>query len=75
MPRSAPVSPSHMGMRIFCIYSIQLFIKILLYYYNADNSRESSPLQDFVLQSAPGSPGMSIEQRAADGGNKSTSKR
>uniref|UniRef100_A0A0K8VF38 Forkhead box protein K1 n=1 Tax=Bactrocera latifrons TaxID=174628 RepID=A0A0K8VF38_BACLA len=52
MPRSAPVSPSHM-----------------------DNSRESSPLQDFVLQSAPGSPGMSIEQRAADGGNKSTSKR
>ncbi|XP_039967026.1 uncharacterized protein DDB_G0292186 isoform X1 [Bactrocera neohumeralis] len=44
MPRSAPVSPSHM-----------------------DNSRESSPLQDFVLQSAPGSPGMSIEQRAADG--------
>lgn len=44
MPRSAPVSPSHM-----------------------DNSRESSPLQDFVLQSAPGSPGMSLEQRAADG--------
>ncbi|XP_067623720.1 forkhead box C1-A-like [Eurosta solidaginis] len=44
MPRSAPVSPSHM-----------------------DNSRESLPLQDFVLQSAPGSPGMSIEQRAADG--------
>ncbi|CAD7004998.1 unnamed protein product [Ceratitis capitata] len=44
MPRSAPVSPSHM-----------------------DNSRESSPLQDFVLQSAPGSPGMSLEQRATDG--------
>ncbi|XP_033239113.1 forkhead box protein K2 isoform X1 [Drosophila pseudoobscura] len=43
MPRSAPVSPSHM-----------------------DNSRESSPLQDIVLQSAPGSPGMSMEQRAAD---------
>ncbi|XP_064545218.1 forkhead box protein K1 isoform X2 [Drosophila montana] len=43
MPRSAPVSPSHM-----------------------DNSRESSPLQDIVLQSAPGSPGMSLEQRAAD---------
>ncbi|KAH8258779.1 hypothetical protein KR038_009391 [Drosophila bunnanda] len=43
MPRSAPVSPSHM-----------------------DNSRESSPLQDIVLQSAPGSPGMSLEQRPAD---------
>jgi len=33
-----------------------------------DNSRESSPLQDIVLQSAPGSPGMSLEQRAADAG-------
>ncbi|XP_044571008.1 forkhead box protein K1 isoform X4 [Drosophila ananassae] len=43
MPRSAPVSPSHM-----------------------DNSRESSPLQDIVLQSAPGSPGLSLEQRAND---------
>ncbi|XP_033161592.1 probable serine/threonine-protein kinase tsuA isoform X3 [Drosophila mauritiana] len=43
MPRSAPVSPSHM-----------------------DNSRESSPLQDIVLQSAPGSPGISLEQRTAD---------
>ncbi|XP_030372106.1 forkhead box protein K2 isoform X2 [Scaptodrosophila lebanonensis] len=43
MPRSAPVSPSHM-----------------------DNSRESSPLQDIVLQSAPGSPGLSLEQRTAD---------
>ncbi|EDX10043.1 GD12820 [Drosophila simulans] len=31
-----------------------------------DNSRESSPLQDIVLQSAPGSPGMSLEQRTAD---------
>ncbi|KAH8360650.1 hypothetical protein KR200_011021 [Drosophila serrata] len=31
-----------------------------------DNSRESSPLQDIVLQSAPGSPGMSLEQRPAD---------
>ncbi|XP_059218681.1 protein fork head isoform X2 [Stomoxys calcitrans] len=38
MPRSAPVSPSHMEE------------------YSADNSRESSPLQDIVLQSAPGSP-------------------
>lgn len=43
MPRSAPVSPSHI-----------------------DNSRESSPLQDIVLQSAPGSPGMSLENRAGD---------
>ncbi|EDW41056.1 GM24770 [Drosophila sechellia] len=31
-----------------------------------DNSRESSPLQDIVLQSAPGSPGISLEQRTAD---------
>ncbi|XP_055922203.1 forkhead box protein K1-like isoform X2 [Eupeodes corollae] len=38
MPRSAPVSPSHI-----------------------DNSRESSPLHDIVLQSAPGSPGMSYQ--------------
>ncbi|XP_037937400.1 fork head transcription factor 1-like isoform X2 [Teleopsis dalmanni] len=43
MPRSAPVSPSHM-----------------------DNSRESSPLQDIVLQSAPGSPGLSLENRPAE---------
>ncbi|KAL9909937.1 forkhead box K isoform 1-T6 [Glossina fuscipes fuscipes] len=48
MPRSAPVSPSHME-------------------YSADNSRESSPLQDIVLQSAPGSPGMSLENRNNEG--------
>lgn len=36
--------------------------------YSADNSRESSPLQDIVLQSAPGSPGMSLENRNVDNG-------
>lgn len=38
MPRSAPVSPSHI-----------------------DNSRDNSPLRDIVLQSAPGSPGVSYQ--------------
>lgn len=41
MPRSAPVSPSH--------------IDLLLHF--RDNSRESSPLPDITMQSAPGSPG------------------
>ncbi|XP_046806846.1 fork head transcription factor 1 isoform X2 [Lucilia cuprina] len=53
MPRSAPVSPSHMGNYTY-------------FEYSADNSRESSPLQDIVLQSAPGSPGMSLENRNVD---------
>jgi forkhead box protein K len=37
MPRSAPVSPSHIGF--------------------PDESRENSPLNDVIMQSAPGSPG------------------
>jgi forkhead box protein K len=41
MPRSAPVSPSH--------------IDLLLHF--VDNSRENSPLHDITMQSAPGSPG------------------
>ncbi|KAH8379938.1 hypothetical protein KR009_008112 [Drosophila setifemur] len=40
--------------------------KLIDHSYKKHNSRESSPLQDIVLQSAPGSPGMSLEQRAAD---------
>lgn len=41
MPRSAPVSPSHI-----------------------DNSRESSPLHDIMMQSAPGSPGVSYHNNS-----------
>lgn len=41
MPRSAPVSPSH--------------IDLLLHF--VDNSTENSPLHDITMQSAPGSPG------------------
>lgn len=65
MPRSAPVSPSHMGMPVVILKGHEIKIQLCLI---TDNSRESSPLQDIVLQSAPGSPGMSLEQRAADAG-------
>lgn len=64
MPRSAPVSPSHMGNLFFQRFPIHfsyisnnsnnIFFSLL---FHLDNSAENSPLHDIVLQSAPGSPG------------------
>lgn len=59
LPRSAPVSPSHMGE--YCMKMIDVswsFVTAFLYpFFAADHSAENSPLHDIVLQSAPGSPG------------------
>lgn len=60
MPRSAPVSPSHIGTNSFRTYAhiTQAWIVIPFYlFFIADNSAENSPLHDIVLQSAPGSLG------------------
>lgn len=61
MPRSAPVSPSHIGKFLkHILYILTLLIVSLLYedllLHFVDNSRENSPLHDIIMQSAPGSP-------------------
>lgn len=62
MPRSAPVSPSHMGSLFFQQFLVHFSYltrnsNIFFLLFNSDNSAENSPLHDIVLQSAPGSPG------------------
>lgn len=71
MPRSAPVSPSHMGKFIIQFDLHKNLILQTFSFATAADSAENSPLHDIVLQSAPGSPGsypnVHAEQQNTDG--------
>lgn len=67
MPRSAPVSPSHISKYSGARISFQSLILILLTSVFLDTSGNSSPLHDIVLQSAPGSPGASYNNHSNEG--------